>query len=118
MEDIELNREIAQEIVRTTGAEPVLAEDGRVCVEMMQNAPAGTYGLILMDLSMPNMDGIEATQRIRNMEDTQKAGIPIIAMTANVNEADRNAAFGAGMDGFTEKPIHIGELYETMKRYL
>ena len=118
VEDIELNREIAQEIVRTTGAEPVLAEDGRVCVEMMQNAPAGTYDLILMDLSMPNMDGIEATQRIRNMEDTQKAGIPIIAMTANVNEADRNAAFGAGMDGFTEKPIHIGELYETMKRYL
>ena len=91
------------------------AKDGETALQMALDQD---YDCILLDLMLPNMDGIEATQRIRNMEDTQKAGIPIIAMTANVNEADRNAAFGAGMDGFTEKPIHIGELYETMKRYL
>lgn len=71
-----------------------------------------------MDIQMPNMDGNEAARKIRAFEDRKKASIPIIAMTASVYENDRIAAFAAGMNDFTEKPIIITQLYETMKKYL
>lgn len=67
---------------------------------------------------MPNMDGMEATRRIRQLPDKQKAAIPIIAVSANVYEKDRTAALAAGMDAFTEKPIFIDKLFETMKQHL
>ena len=117
-EDILMNREIAAEILRQTGAEVEFAEDGRFCVEMVELAPAGYYDLILMDILMPDMDGIEATRRIRRLEDPGKASIPIIAISANVYEKDRTEAFEAGMDDFAEKPIMIDRLFHTINKFL
>ena len=84
----------------------------------MNAHPAGYYDLILMDVKMPNMDGIEATRRIRLLADAGKASIPIIAVTANIYDKDRNAAMQAGMNAFTEKPISVERLIEIMKQYL
>ena len=86
--------------------------------EKVKANPADYYDLILMDISMPNMDGIEAARMIRTFEDRTKASVPIIAVSANVQEKDRNAALEAGMDGFTEKPIFVDKLFEAMKQYL
>ena len=118
VEDIELNREIAYEILRQTGVEVEFAEDGRVCLNKLRAAPAGYYDLILMDIQMPNMDGIDATKAIRRLPDKQKAKIPIIAMTARVYEEDRKAAFAAGMNDFTEKPILIEELCKAIQKFI
>ena len=117
-EDIEINREIVSEILRPTGALLEFASNGRICVDLVEMNPPGYYDLILMDLVMPEMDGLEATRCIRLMEDPDKAIIPIIAMTANVRDIDRNAAFDAGMNAFTEKPIHSDKLYSTMHQFL
>lgn len=117
-EDIELNREIASEMLRQTGAETEFAENGKTCLEMLQTAPDGYYDLILMDISMPEMDGVEATRRIRMLEQPEKAMIPIIAMTANVCERDRESAFEAGMNGFVEKPVNPDVLYQTIQTCL
>ena len=117
-EDMAVNREIAAEILKQTGAETEFAENGRICLDKIEAAPAGYYDLILMDLMMPEMDGLEATRRIRKLSDQIKASIPIIAMTTNVDEKDRNAAFDAGMNAFTEKPIFLEKLFEAMNRHL
>ena len=117
-EDMELNREIAGEILKQTKARVEFAEDGEACLKMLEEKPAGYYDLILMDILMPKMDGLETTKRIRKLPDRTKAAIPIIAMTANVFEKDRNDAFAAGMDAFAEKPISTDRLFETMKKYL
>ena len=82
------------------------------CRERIKNAPAGYYDLILMDITMPNMDGLETTRQIRALKDKEKANIPIIAMTANVLDEDRKGAMEAGMDAFTEKPVLIIQLFE------
>lgn len=117
-EDMEINREIASEILKPTGAEIEFAEDGAVCLKRIREAPAGYYDLILMDITMPNMDGLETTRRIRALKDKDKADIPIIAMTANVLDKDRKEAAEAGMDAFTEKPVLISQLFEVLKQYL
>ena len=117
-EDVAINREIAAEILHQTGAETEFAENGRICLEMVEAAPAGGYDLILMDLMMPEMDGLEAARRIRALPDREKASVPIIALTTNVDEKDRKAAFEAGMDAFTEKPIFVDRLFGTMGKYL
>jgi len=118
VDDMAINREIAAEILKQTGAESESAEDGDVCLRMVESAPAGYYDLILMDLMMPNMDGLEATRRVRQLPDRRKAEIPIIAMTTNVTEGDRNAAMAAGMNAFEEKPIFIDKLFATMRLFL
>ncbi len=118
VDDMEVNREIAGEMVMLTGAEVEYAEDGATCIKKMETNEAGYYDLILMDLQMPMMDGIEATKRIRQMQDEKKAVIPIIAMTANIYKEDRRAAFEAGMNAFTEKPIVVEALFNAMKDYL
>jgi CheY-like chemotaxis protein len=74
--------------------------------------------MILMDLMMPRMDGVDATARIRQLEDPVKASIPIIAMTASVNEKERSAAIEAGMNAFTEKPVMVDSLFTLMQQYL
>jgi len=114
VEDIAVNREIAAELLRDTGAQVEFAENGRRCVEMVSSAPAGHYDLILMDISMPEMDGLEATRALRRM------GIdaPIIAMTANVSRQGRKAALDAGMNAFTEKPIFVDKLFSEIARCL
>lgn len=114
VEDIEVNREIAAELLRDTGAALEFAEDGHVCVDRVTAAPAGYYDLILMDIGMPGMDGLEATQRLRQMGiDT-----PIIALTANVSEQDRRAALDAGMNAFAEKPIFVEKLFALIDQCL
>ena len=117
-EDFAINREIIFEMLKKTGAEVEFAEDGKVCVEKIIKSPPGRYDLILMDIKMPNMDGIQATTEIRKLPDSHKSAIPIIAMTAKVYDKDRQAAFEAGMDDFTEKPIVTHTLLATMKQHL
>lgn len=118
VDDMEVNREIAGEMVMLTGADVEYAENGQICVDKVTEADAGYYDLILMDLQMPVLDGIEATKLIRSMTDEKKASVPIIAMTANVYNEDRIAAFEAGMNAFVEKPIVMEVLFNNMKEYL
>lgn len=117
-EDVEINREIVSEILRPTGAAVEFAADGRECVDLVEQNPPGYYDMILMDLVMPEMDGLEASRRIRQMDDKGKALIPIIAMTAIVSEDDRKASLSAGMNAFTEKPVLSDKLYSTMHQFL
>ena len=117
-EDMSINREIAADIMAQAGAESAFAEDGQICVEMVEAAPAGYYDLILMDIMMPNMGGLEATRRIRSLPDPKKAGIPIIAVSASVYESEYRAALEAGMNAFTEKPVFVDRLYEAVKQCL
>lgn len=94
------------------------AEDGTVAVEKMKENPAGTYDLILMDVQMPIMNGYQATRAIRALEDSARAAIPIVAMTANAFDEDRMLALEAGMDGHIAKPIDIAMLMETLREIL
>ena len=90
------------------------AEDGVICVDMIEKAESDYYDLVLMDIQMPNMDGYKATQIIRRLPDKQKADIPIIAMTANAFEEDRKTAFRVGMNGHIAKPMQIEALKNTL----
>ncbi len=117
-EDMEINREIIGELLRQNGAEIEFAEDGQICLDKVNAAPADYYDLILMDVRMPRLDGMEATRRIRRLSDAAKASIPIIAVTANVYEKDRSAAMEAVMNAFMEKPISAEKLFEVMYRHL
>jgi CheY-like chemotaxis protein len=85
---------------------------------MLQAADAGHYDLVLMDIQMPNMNGYEASRRIRQFDDPDKAGIPIIAMTANAFEEDKREAHRAGMDGHLAKPIDLKELFKVLAQTL
>jgi signal transduction histidine kinase/ABC-type amino acid transport substrate-binding protein len=113
-EDNDLNAEISMEILGEAGFEVDRAEDGKVCVEMLENAEDGYYDVILMDIQMPHMNGYEATKVIRELPDKKKANIPIIAMTANAFDEDRRDARRAGMNGHLAKPVEIRELYKTL----
>lgn len=117
-EDMELNREIAAELLRQTGAAVEFAADGQICLEMVEAAQAGYYDMILMDIRMPRMDGVEATRRIRQLSDSRKASVPIIAMTANVYGKDRREAFEAGMNDFAEKPVFADRLLGMIRKHL
>lgn len=117
-EDNELNAEIAVAILEKMGFVVDRVEDGIFCVNKMEQEPAGTYDLILMDIQMPNMDGYKATQIIRNFSDEKKAKIPIIAMTANAFEEDRKRAVVNGMNGHIAKPIDALKIEETLKKIL
>ncbi len=114
VEDNELNQEIAVEILHGLGFETDIAEDGAAAVEKVRTAADGEYDLILMDIQMPRMDGYEATRRIHALDDPKKASIPIIAMTANAFEEDKQAAFNAGMNGHIAKPIDLSKLKKTL----
>lgn len=115
-EDNELNAEIAIEILKSLGLNVDHAEDGIVCVEKLVTAPYGTYDLILMDIQMPNLNGYEATRQIRALDDPIRSKIPILAMTANAFEDDKNNAFKAGMNGHLSKPVEVSELVQELKR--
>lgn len=117
-EGMEINREIAREMLRQTGAVTEFAVDGQDCLDKIIARPADYYDLILMEFRMPRMDGIETTKRIRALEDEKKAAIPIIAISTKVQEEDRVAAMEAGMNGFTAKPIFVDKLFATMKQQL
>ena len=118
VEDNELNREIAQEILREYGFRVDTAEIGAVAVEKIRTAVPGSYDLVLMDVQMPVMDGYTATRQIRALEDPALAGIPILAMTANAFDEDRRNAMESGMNGFLSKPIVIGDLVQELHKIL
>ena len=114
VEDNELNREIALEILKEAGFVVDTAEDGAVAVQKIKQAAPGQYDLILMDIQMPNLDGYEATRQIRALPDAEKANIPIFAMTANAFEEDRQNALEAGMNGHIAKPLDVPHLLHVL----
>lgn len=117
-EDNELNQEIAEVILEEAGFTLDIAEDGQKAVNMLTEAGAGYYKLILMDIQMPNMNGYDAAQAIRKLEDQELAAIPIIAMTANAFEEDRQEALKSGMNGHIAKPIDVDLLFGVLEEIL
>ena len=118
VEDNELNREIAQEILREYGFLVDSAENGAVAVEKVSTAAPGSYDLVLMDVQMPIMDGYTATRKIRALDDPARAKLPILAMTANAFDEDRRNALESGMNGFLSKPIVIDDLVQELRKIL
>ena len=114
VEDNELNREIAVEILNEYGFLVDTAKNGAEAVEKVKNSTPGNYDLVLMDVQMPVMNGYEATKEIRALDNPALAGITILAMTANAFDEDRKKALECGMDGFLSKPIVIEELISTL----
>ncbi|MDD5901669.1 MAG: response regulator [Lachnospiraceae bacterium] len=118
VEDNELNREIASELLDNEGVEVETAEDGSVALSKLMNSTPGYFDLIIMDIQMPVMDGYTATQEIRQLPDERLANIPIVAMTANAFDEDKKKAFDVGMDGYIAKPIDVPELMEILAQIL
>ncbi len=117
-EDNELNQEIATAILGDAGFTTDIAENGRIAVEMLKNSKPGDYQMILMDVQMPVMNGYEATKMIRELENKKLASIPILAMTANAFEEDKQEALNCGMNGHIAKPIDIKILFDTLAKIL
>ena len=118
VEDNELNLEIASTLLKEAGFAVDTAENGKIAVEKVEAASADRYDLILMDIQMPEMDGYEATRRIRALPDTKKAALPIVAMTANAFEDDRKNALRAGTNGHIAKPLDIQKLFQVLSELL
>ena len=118
VEDNEMNRQIACDILSDNGIEVFTAENGKQAVEMIKNSTRGQYNLVLMDVQMPVMDGYAATRAIRMLPTGFQSRIPIIAMTANAFEEDRKAALDAGMDEHISKPIDIDKMKYILSRFL
>lgn len=117
-EDNDINAEIAMELLKEEGLILERAENGVICVEKLEKAPEGYYDLILMDVQMPDMDGYDATRKIRRLDDPEKAKIPIIAMTANTFAKDRKMALSSGMDDYVSKPVDMNLLVPLLEKYL
>jgi len=117
VEDVELNREIVTTLLEPTGAKVLCAENGAEAVRMYSESPSA-YDIIFMDIQMPEMDGFEATRRIRALNETNAKTIPIIAMTANVFREDIEECLNAGMNGHVGKPMNINEVFDVMQEYL
>ena len=117
-EDNELNAEIAMELLKEKGFLVDRAVDGQECYDMLEQNAEGYYDLILMDIQMPNLNGYEATVKIRKMENRKKANIPIIAMTANAFEEDKKAAADVGMNDHVAKPVDMNILLSVIWKYM
>jgi signal transduction histidine kinase/DNA-binding response OmpR family regulator len=113
-EDVPINQELARIILEKLGHRVKLASNGIEAVDMFSK---GRFNLIFMDMQMPDMDGLQATRAIRELERGEEKRIPIIAMTANVSQNDRQKCLDAGMDAFVEKPIRSGILRATLSQY-
>lgn len=118
VEDNEMNREIACAILADTGLVTEYAVNGQEGFQKVATSKPGYYDLVLMDIQMPVMDGCEATRMIRRLRTKKLAEIPILAMTASVTDADKQAAFQSGMDGYVEKPINIDRLFSAIQSVL
>ena len=117
-DDNVLNREIAHEILADAGFLVEGAEDGSVAVKMVRQSEEGWYDLVLMDVQMPVMDGLEATKEIRKLSRKDVATLPIIAMTANAFEEDKELALQNGMSAYISKPLDLGKLFEILSDYI
>ena len=118
VEDNEINREIAIELLTEEGCIVETAGDGVACIDMIEKAEADYYKIVLMDIQMPIMNGYDAALIIRKLKDTKKSRIPIIAMTANAFAEDVNKALSAGMNDHVAKPIDMNILVPIMMKYL
>ena len=118
VEDNEINTEIATELLTEEGCIVETANDGVVCIDMIEKADADYYKMILMDIQMPVMNGYDATLTIRKMKDTKKASIPIIAMTANAFAEDTQKVLSVGMNAHVAKPVDMNILVPTMLKFL
>ena len=114
-EDIQINSEIIMMILSMRGMKPELAVNGRIAVEMFEEKPVGYYDAILMDVRMPEMDGLEATRRIRASKKSDAASIPMIALTANAFDEDVQRSLQAGLNAHLTKPVQPDSLYETLE---
>ena len=117
VEDNELNREIAVEILQMTGAEVETAENGKIAVEKVEASPKGSYDLVFMDIQMPVMNGYEATAAIRSLPGEQ-GKLPIVAMTANAFAEDVQLAKNTGMNGHIAKPLDMNKLNDVLESWL
>ena len=114
-EDVQINAEIMMMLLKTRNMEVDLAENGKIAVEMFEKQPEGHYDAILMDVRMPEMDGLEATQKIRSMERKDAKDIPIIALTANAFDEDVQRSMQAGLNAHLSKPVQPEVLFETLE---
>ena len=117
-EDILINAEILQELIKMKDADSDLAENGRVAVEMFRDSPEGTYDAILMDVRMPEMDGLEAAKTIRSLDRPDAKTIPIIALTANAFDEDVQRSMQVGMNAHLSKPAEPDLLYQTLEELI
>lgn len=117
-EDVDLNQEIACTLLNESGFSTEVAGNGKIALEMVSKSEPGYYQVVLMDIQMPVMNGYEATKAIRKLENKELASIPIIAMTANAFEEDKQEALRSGMNGHIPKPIDIDNLFSTLDRIL
>ncbi len=116
VEDNELNREIAKDILHDNNIKVVEAENGSIAVDIMEKADDGEFNAIFMDIQMPVMDGYQATKKIRSLK-TPASKIPIIALTANAFEEDKKNCFAVGMDAHIAKPVSSKKIIETLKKF-
>ena len=118
VEDNELNQEIAEAILLEAGFTVEIAENGQIAVDMLKDSEPGYYRLVLMDIQMPVLNGFKAAKAMRQLENRQLANIPILAMTANAFEEDKQEALRCGMNGHIAKPIDMDMLFETLDKVL
>ncbi len=118
VEDNDLNAEIAMETLSDAGILVERAENGQVCLDMLNESEDGYYDMILMDIQMPVLNGYDTTREIRRLDNPLKAQIPIVAMTANTFEEDKHEARAAGMNGHIAKPVNIRKMFDTLADYL
>ena len=115
-EDVEMNQEIAVAVLEEAGFTVDVAENGRIAADMVEQSEPGYYRAVLMDVQMPEMNGYEATRRIRGFQNPELASIPIIAMTANAFTEDREEALKSGMNAHVSKPLDVQVLFETLDK--
>ncbi len=118
VDDNEINREIASELLEEAGFVVEEAENGAIAVDKVVQSGPGYYSIVLMDIQMPVMDGYTATRSIRKLQEQQLASIPILAMTANAFDEDKRAAFEAGMNAHIAKPVNVEILMEHLKKFI
>lgn len=118
VEDVELNQEVATAILSDAGFKVEVADNGKIAVDMLKNSEPGYYQLILMDVQMPVMNGYEAAKEIRGLDNDKLSSIPIIAMTANAFEEDKQEAIRCGMNGHIAKPIDVDNLFKTLGKIM
>jgi CheY-like chemotaxis protein len=117
-EDVEINAEIMEQIILMKEAMFEHAANGRIALEMFEKSPVGYYDAILMDIRMPEMDGLEAAASIRALERSDAGKIPIIALTANAFDEDVQRSLQAGMNAHLSKPVEPEHLYRTLEELL
>ena len=117
-EDVFINAEIMKQLITIREAEIDHAENGRIALEMFEESPVGHYDVILMDVRMPEMDGLEATEAIRKLNSQDAKTIPIIAMTANAFDEDVQRSLQVGMDAHLTKPVESERLYQILEELI